>query len=64
MAKVADFYLGATHVEFYDDYVITDPVKLAQIQQNLNEWATRVHIANARRELEKKKADEIKKARP
>lgn len=58
MAKVDDFYIGNTHVEFYDDYVITDPVELEKIQQNLNEWATRVHLNKARKELEKKKAEQ------
>ena len=57
MAKVADFYLGATHVEFYDDYVVTDPVELEKIHKALDEWATRVHINHARRELEKRKAE-------
>lgn len=60
MAKVADFYLGATHVEFYDDYVVTDPVELEKIHKALDEWATRVHIEYARRELEKRKAEDRK----
>lgn len=56
MAKVRDFYIGATHIEIYDDYVVRDPEKLAQINKNLSEWAYRVRLANALEEM--KKAEE------
>jgi len=53
MAKVDDFYIGNTHVMFYDDYVVKDPEKIAEIERNLSEIAYRIHLRKAIEELEK-----------
>lgn len=56
MAKVEDFYLGATHVEIYDDCVVKTQEEVDAILARLSDiWTAHLQRQRAKEEQERLK---------
>jgi hypothetical protein len=58
MAKVEEFYLGATHVEIWDDYVVKTQEEVDAILDRISDiWTAHLQRERAKANAETRKED-------